>query len=229
MSRIFPWKVTFLRRHFQLATGECTFKRAVIRRRRRGFAEGLSRLSCGVWDFKWEPACIVSIQLHCQLRAITLFLWVCQKLWRRKDLLPEYLTVSTISLLPFFGLKDVLPWHNHKIWGKKWKILIKRQKKIPAHNRNWKIFQKEFGIICLYNDFIEYEWFVEVGKVEVLSKYNQLQIISKHWLQLKNATFVFNKDTEIETLRIWLFSFLVFSVEKKIDERKGTRTCCDQE
>ena len=39
-------------------------------------------------------------------------------------------------------------------------------KKIPAHNRNWKIFQKEFGIICLYNDFIEDEWFVELGKVE---------------------------------------------------------------
>ena len=36
MSRMFPWKVTFLRHHYQLATGECTFKRAVIRRRRRG-------------------------------------------------------------------------------------------------------------------------------------------------------------------------------------------------
>ena len=35
-SRMFPWKVTFLRHHYQLATGECTFKRAVIRRRRRG-------------------------------------------------------------------------------------------------------------------------------------------------------------------------------------------------
>ena len=119
MSRMFPWKVTFLRHHYQLATGECTSKRAVIRRRRRGLPERLSRLSCGVWDFKWEPACIVSIQLHCQLRAITLFLWVCQKFSRRKDLLlREYLTVSTISLLPSFGLKDVLPWHNHKIWGK---------------------------------------------------------------------------------------------------------------
>ena len=109
------------------------------------------------------------------------------------------------------------------------KNIDKEAKKIPAHNRNWKLFQKEFGIICLYNDFIEDEWFVEVGKVKVLSKYNQMQIISKHWLQLKNATFVFNKDTEIETLRIWFFSFLVFSVETKIDERKGTRTCCDQE
>ena len=36
MSRMFPWKVTFLRHHYQLASGECTFKRAVIRRRRRG-------------------------------------------------------------------------------------------------------------------------------------------------------------------------------------------------
>ena len=131
-------KSDFLASPLSAGQGECTFKRAVIRRRRRGLPEGLSRLSCGVWDFKWEPACIVSIQSHCKLRAITLFLWVCQKLWRRKDLLlREYLTVSTFSLLPSFRLKDVLPWHNHKIWGKKWKILIKRQKKIPAHNRNW--------------------------------------------------------------------------------------------
>ena len=36
-SRMFPWKVNFLRHHYQLATGECTLKRAVIRRRRRGF------------------------------------------------------------------------------------------------------------------------------------------------------------------------------------------------
>ena len=143
MSRMFPWKVTFLRHHYQLATGECTFKRAVIRRRRRGLPEGLSRLSCGVWDFKWEPACIVSIQLHCQLRAITLFLWVCQKLWRRKDLLlREYLTVSTFSLLPSFRLKDVLPWHNHKIWGKKWKILIKRQKKSQPTTEIERYFKK---------------------------------------------------------------------------------------
>ena len=139
---MFPWKVNFLRPHYQLARGECTFKRAVIRRRRRrGLPEGLSRLSCGVWDFKWEPTCIVSIQSHCQLRAITLFLWVCQKFSRRKDLLlREYLTVSTISLLPSFGLKDVLPWHNHKIWGKNEKYWLKG-KKFPVHSRNWKIFQ----------------------------------------------------------------------------------------
>ena len=140
---MFPWKVNFLRHHYQLATGECTFKRAVIRRRRRRLAEGLSRLSCGVWDFKWEPACIVSIQLHCQLRAITLFLWVCQKLWRRKDLLlPEYLTVSSISPLPSFGLKDVLPWHNHKIWGKNEKKNWLKGKKFPIQGRNWRIFQR---------------------------------------------------------------------------------------
>ena len=152
MSRMFPWKVTFLRHHCQPATGECTFKRAVIRRRRRGLPEGLSRLSCGVWDFKWEPACIVSIQLHCQLRAITLFLWVCQKLWRRKDLLPEYLTVSTISLLPFFGLKDVLPWLNHKIWGKNEKYWL-RGRKNPSPQQKLKDISK--GVWY----FLSLQWF----------------------------------------------------------------------
>ena len=160
---MFPWKVNFLRHHYQLATGECTFKRAVIRRRR--LPEGLSRLSCGVWDFKWEPACIVSIQLHCQLRAITLSLWVCQKLWRRKDpLLREYLTVSTFSLLPSFGPKDVLPWHNHKIWGKNEKYWLKG-KKFPVHSRNWKIFQGLW--YYLSTQWFHWGWwFAEVGKVE---------------------------------------------------------------
>ena len=41
------------------------------------------------------------------------------------------------------------------------------------------IYFKDFGIICLHNDFNEDEWFAEVGKVKVLSKYNQqMQIIS---------------------------------------------------
>ena len=156
---MFPWKVNFLRHHYQLATGECAFKRAVIRRRRRGLPEGLSRLSCGVWDFKWGPACIVSIQLHCQLRAITLFLWVCQKLWRRKDLLlREYLTVSTFSLLPSFGLKDVLPWHNHKIWGKKWKILIKRQKKSQPTTEIERYFKKSL-VLFVYTMILSIQWF----------------------------------------------------------------------
>ena len=221
-------KVNFLRHHYQLATGECTFKRAVIRRRRRGLpvrgfqgsavaseTTSESRLALSVFN------CIVSSEQSLSFSESAKSFggektFCFGNIWRFL-LFPFYLPFDSKMCFP----DTITRSEVKKYWLKGKKILSQQQK--------LKDISKEFGIICLYNDFIEDQWFAEVGKVKVLSKYNQMQIISKHWLQLKNATFVFNKDTENETLRIWLFSFLVFSVETKIDERKGTRTCCDQE
>ena len=167
MSRMFPWKATFLRHHYQLATGECTFKRAVIRRRRRGLpvrgfqgsavaseTSSESRLALSVFN------CIVSSEQSLSFSESAKSFggektFCFGNIWRF-PLFPFYLPFDTKMCFPDTITRSEVK--NEKYWL--------RGKKIPAHNRNWKIFQKEFGIICLYNDFIEDEWFVEVGKVE---------------------------------------------------------------
>ena len=160
---MFPWKVNFLRHHYQLATRECTFKRAVIRRRRRRGFQGSavasetsseSRLALSVFN------CIVSSEQSLSFsesaksfRGEKTFCF--RNIWRFL-LFPFYLPLDSKMCFP-----DTITRSEVKMK----KILIKRQK-IPSSGQKLKDISKEFGIICLHNDFIEEIWFAEVGKVE---------------------------------------------------------------
>ena len=91
----------------------------------------------------------------------------------------------------------------------------KQAKKIPAHNRNWKIFQKEFGIICLYHDFIEDEWFVELGKVEVLSKATRCNSSQNIDCNLKTPPLFSTKIQKLKLSEFGYFLFLCFLLRRK--------------
>ena len=143
MSRMFPWKATFLRHHYQLATGECTFKRAVIRRRRRGLpvrgfqgsavaseTSSESRLALSVFN------CIVSSEQSLSFSESAKSFggektFCFGNIWRF-PLFPFYLPFDSKMCFPDTITRSEVK--NEKYWL--------RGKKIPAHNRNWKIFQR---------------------------------------------------------------------------------------
>ena len=214
MSRMFPWKATFLRHHYQLATGECTFKRAVIRRRRRGLpvrgfqgsavaSETLSESQLALSVFNCIVSSEQSLSFSESAKSFGGEKTFCfGNIWRFL-LFPFYLPFDSKMCFP-----DTITRSEVK------KILIKRQKKLSPQQK-LKDISKEFGIICLYNDFIEDEWFVDLGKVEVLSKYNQTQIISKHWLQLKNAPLFSTKIQKLKLSEFGYFLFLCFLLRRK--------------